>query len=70
VTFAAGRPKFGVVRPMIVQRLSHAADMRWRGGDRQGHRGKSAHKHKSKQQSGGKTVHVFTVSLARDYWNV
>jgi hypothetical protein len=57
VTFAPGCPKFGVVRPPIVQRLPHAAGMWWRNGDRQGQRGKGAHKHKSKQQSGGQTVH-------------
>jgi hypothetical protein len=45
--------KVSAGRPMFVHRLPHAAGMRRRHGDGQGHRGKDAHEHKGQQQPGG-----------------
>jgi|HubBroStandDraft_5_1064220.scaffolds.fasta_scaffold210468_2 hypothetical protein len=59
IVIATGRGslKFSAGRAVIVHRLAHAAGMRRRSRDGQGHGDENAHEGQGQQQPGGETMH-------------
>jgi hypothetical protein len=54
---SCGSPELRVVRRTTMHRLPHAASVHRRRGDRQSHRGESAHQQQHQQQSGDRAMH-------------